>query len=134
MRQVSQVVLTAVFFTICTSPWLAWKGIVSVFPFWAGFEFIYRWRMRAALPCPHCGFDPYLFLIDEDWAKKEVEAHWRKKFADHGIPYPEKGKPAEGASPPASPPGPSPEEAAKASKGQKDSPGSVRGESIPKSP
>ena len=46
--------------------------------------------MRAALPCQQCGFDPYLFLIDEEWAKKEVEQHWRKKFADHGIPYPEK--------------------------------------------
>jgi hypothetical protein len=76
---------------ICTWPWFGWKGIVSILPFWSVFEFIYRWRMRAALGCPYCGFDPYLFLIDEDWAKREVETHWRKKYSDRGIPYPEKG-------------------------------------------
>ena len=93
IRQISQVALTSIFFTICTWPWLSWKGIVSFLPFWSVYEFIYRWRMRAALPCQQCGFDPYLFLIDEEWAKKEVEQHWRKKFADHGIPYPEKSDP-----------------------------------------
>jgi hypothetical protein len=35
-------------------------------------------------------------LIDVPRAREVVENHWRKKFAEKGIPYPEKngGKPA----------------------------------------
>ena len=58
-------------------------------PFWAIFEVIYRWRTRALLPCKECGFDPYLYLIDPELAKKEVEDYWKKKFDDKGIPYPD---------------------------------------------
>ncbi len=72
-------------------PWLAWKGVVSFLPFWALFETIYRLRMRHALSCPHCGFDPYLYLDNVERAKEEMDAHWRRKFAEKGIPYPEKG-------------------------------------------
>lgn len=87
-----QIGLTSVIFALLTSPWLKWKGVVSFVPFWSIFETIYRLRMRASLSCPHCGFDPYLFLIDSDRSKKEMDAYWRKKFADKGIPYPEPPK------------------------------------------
>jgi hypothetical protein len=40
------------------------------------------------LACNHCGFDPYLYLIDVPRAREVVENHWRKKFAEKGIPYP----------------------------------------------
>jgi len=88
-RQVSQIIITSMFFTLVSWPWLGWKGIVSILPFWTGFEVFYRWRTRAVLSCSQCGFDPYLFRIDVKWARREIEAHWRKKFADRGIPYPE---------------------------------------------
>lgn len=92
-----QIALTAVFLTMVTWPWLAGKGWVSVFPLWVGFEAIYRVRARAQLHCDDCGFDPYLYLVDAQRAKTEIEAHWRKKFAERGIPYPEKGQGANAA-------------------------------------
>ena len=52
------------------------------------FEGYYRSRVRIALSCPHCGFDPYLYLTDVKRARQEIEAYWRKKFAEKGIPYP----------------------------------------------
>lgn len=84
-----QVGLTSAFFTLLTWNWFNWKGLVSFLPFWAIFEVIYRWRTRALLPCKECGFDPYLYLIDPELAKKEVEDYWKKKFDDKGIPYPD---------------------------------------------
>jgi hypothetical protein len=27
-------------------------------------------------------------MIDEKWAKREIEDHWKKKFEEKGIPYP----------------------------------------------
>lgn len=89
LRHYSQIGLTSLTFTLFAWNWLGWKGIVSFVPLWSVFEFLYRWRIRGLLPCQHCGFDPYLFKIDVQKAKQEVEAHWRKKFAEKGIPYPE---------------------------------------------
>lgn len=88
--QVAQVASTAVFFTLVCWSYFSWKGLISFFPFWTLFEIIYRARVRAALNCPHCGFDPYLYLTDVPKARQEVENHWRKKFAEKGIPFPEK--------------------------------------------
>ena len=88
VRQISQVLITAAFFTLITWEWFSWKGIVSFVPFWAVFEFSYRSRMRVSLKCQSCGFDPFLCLIDKDKAKVEIDAHWRQKFAEKGIPYP----------------------------------------------
>lgn len=64
--------------------------MVSFFPFWILFEFFYRARTRVALSCPHCGFDPYLYLADAQWARDEMETYWRKKFEEKGTPFPEK--------------------------------------------
>ncbi len=89
-RQITQVTSTAAFFTLLTWPWLDWKGIVSFVPFWTIFEFYYRTRMRASLSCPHCGFDPFLYLVDVKKAREEIERHWKAKFAERGIPFPQK--------------------------------------------
>ncbi|MEK7690943.1 MAG: hypothetical protein AAB425_07970, partial [Bdellovibrionota bacterium] len=89
-RQIFQVFLTAVFFMICTWPWFGWRGIISFVPFFAAFEIYHRTRVRMQMTCPDCGFDPYLYLTDVPRARKEVESHWRKKFVEKGIPYPEK--------------------------------------------
>lgn len=75
---------------LATWNWFEWKGVVSFLPFWTFFEMVYRSRVRAALACTQCGFDPYLYLIDVPRAREVVENHWRKKFAEKGIPYPEK--------------------------------------------
>jgi hypothetical protein len=98
-RQIGQVILTAWVMTGLTWPWLGWKGIVSVIPLWTAFEIFYRWRARGVLSCSLCGFDPYLFMIDEEWARREMETHWRQKFAEKGIPFPEK-PPGPGVTPP----------------------------------
>ena len=92
IRQYFQVFLTSVVFTLVFWSFFGWKGIVSFVPLWAIYEISYRWRMRGALYCSKCGFDPYLFMIDEELAKKEVDTYWRKKLAEKGIPYPEKNK------------------------------------------
>lgn len=87
-RHIVQIGLTSLAFTLGAWSWFSWKGIVSFVPIWAVFEMIYRIRIRGILRCPHCGFDPVLFLSDTERAKKEVESHWRKVFAEKGIPYP----------------------------------------------
>jgi hypothetical protein len=93
-RQIAAVASAAAFFTLVTWPLFSWKGIVSFVPLWTFFEIWYRTKVRGALSCRQCGFDPYLYLTDADQAKAEVETYWRKKFDEKGIPYPEKGKPA----------------------------------------
>jgi hypothetical protein len=100
----AQVGLTSIIFMLATWSWFEWKGIVSFLPLWTLFEVIYRARVRAALACGHCGFDPYLYLIDVPRAREVVENHWRKKFAEKGIPYPEKNGGKAAASAPAAAP------------------------------
>ena len=88
MANFARIGLCALVFMIATWNWFAWKGVVSFVPFWAAFEIFHRSRMRGMLACPHCGFDPYLYLIDVKLARQEMEHHWKKKFAEHGIEYP----------------------------------------------
>lgn len=83
--QIFQISLTALIISYLTWPWLNWKGLICFVPLWIAFEAIYRWRRRAALTCPQCGFDPFLFLIEEKWAEREVKSYWKKKFEDWGI-------------------------------------------------
>lgn len=86
--QVFQLVLTTLAFLIAAWPWFGWRGLVSFVPFCIVFEAIYRWRRRAALACRECGFDPFLYKIDLQGAKREIEEHWKRKFAEKGIAYP----------------------------------------------
>ena len=90
LRHGFQVGLTSLVFTLACWPWMGWKGLISFVPFWMGFEIFYRWRMRATLSCTQCGFDPYLFRIDLKRASREIETHWRGKFKEKGVPYPER--------------------------------------------
>ena len=95
-----QIGLTAAFFTLLTWHWFSWKGMVSFIPLWTAFEAIYRGKVRAAMYCSNCGFDPYLYLVDVKRARTQIETHWRGKFAEKGIPYPEKPLPLEPPRPP----------------------------------
>lgn len=78
-RHFVQIGLTSLMITVVAWRWLEWKGIVSFIPLWICFEVLYRLRMRRAAHCDHCGFDPYLFLVDQDQAKAAVTEHWEQK-------------------------------------------------------
>lgn len=73
---------------LATWNWFGWKGFVVFLPLWVIFETLYRSRVRAALNCEQCGFDPILYLVDVKRARREIEEHWKRKFAEKGIPYP----------------------------------------------
>jgi hypothetical protein len=88
LKHYAQIGLTAVVFMMLTWNWFDWKGLVAFIPIWVIFETIYRARVRAALNCENCGFDPILYLVDTKRARREIEAHWQKKFEEKGIPYP----------------------------------------------
>lgn len=72
-------------------PWIEWKGLVSFLPLWIGFEMVYRARVRAKVACGKCGFDPVLYLVDVEKARVAIQDHWRQRFAEKGIPFPEPG-------------------------------------------
>ena len=85
------ILLTSVFFSLFTWPWMGWKGIVALFvPIGLVFEGFYRLKMRTALVCPECKFDPILYLVDRKKAAHQVELRWREKFQEKGWTYPEK--------------------------------------------
>lgn len=84
-----QIGLTSVVFTLLTWPLFGVKGAVSFVPIWALFEAVYRVKNRATLACTECGFDPFLYKIDVDRARKTIEDHWRKKFEEKGLPFPD---------------------------------------------
>ena len=88
-RSILQIGLCTAVFALAASPWLGFKGWVAFVPFWMVFEIVYRLRMRAKLRCGECGFDPVLYLSDVQRARREVESHWRRRFEEQGIPYPE---------------------------------------------
>jgi len=88
VRHYLQIGLTAVVFTLLTWNWFHWKGVVSFLPLWILFEIIYRTKLRAALNCECCGFDPVLYRVDVKRARREIEDHWKKKFEQKGIPFP----------------------------------------------
>jgi hypothetical protein len=90
----AQVGLTAILIAIGCElylPWIGWKALVSFVPLWIAFETVYRARVRAKVVCSKCGFDPVLYLVDVDKARAAIQDHWRKRFAERGIPFPEPG-------------------------------------------
>jgi hypothetical protein len=91
-KHFAQIGLTAAVVTLATWPWFEWKGAVAFLPLWIVFEVLYRSRVRAALNCEQCGFDPILYLADVKSARREIEAHWKRKFEEKGIPYPDKNQ------------------------------------------
>jgi hypothetical protein len=80
-RHYSQVGLTTAVFTLAAWPWFGIKGIVAFVPLWMAFEFFYRTRVRAALECDRCGFDPFLYLTDVKRARQQVEATVQRQLA-----------------------------------------------------
>ncbi len=89
-KQIFQVAVTAAFVMLVSWPWFDWKGIITFVPLWMTFEVYYRSKLRTVLLCDNCGFDPYLYLTDVKKARSELEKHLRAKYAEKGIPFPEK--------------------------------------------
>jgi len=87
-RSVIQISLTSLVCAMALSSWLSFKGLVVFVPIWAIYEMFYRLKVRALMPCPQCGFDPYLYCVDKQLARKEIDQFWRAKFAEKNIPYP----------------------------------------------
>lgn len=92
--RVFQIGICTAFFMLCTWSIFEWKGVVAFVPFWMIFEFFYRAKVRSQASCTECGFDPFLYLVDIKKARAEIETHWKKKFAEKGIEYPSKSRPA----------------------------------------
>lgn len=82
------VVLSIALWAVSEEPWIWAKGLLLFFPLATGFEIFFRLRARAALPCPHCGFDPYLAIQGESQAKVVIENFWKQKFEEKGLEYP----------------------------------------------
>lgn len=88
-----QILLTTAVLTAATYSWFGLKGFAFfAIPVGLAFEVFYRIKMRAALVCPDCEFDPILYLVDRKKAAHQVERVWRKKFDQRGLPYPEKNQ------------------------------------------
>jgi hypothetical protein len=61
-------------------PWFGARGLFLLLPFWSFFEVVYRLRVRAELPCDHCGFDPALYLADVQLARQQMKRFWDLKL------------------------------------------------------
>lgn len=86
-----QIFLATAFFTLLFWPLMGAKGFFAfLIPVGATLEAVYRLKMRAAMVCPDCKFDPILYLVDRSKAVHQVEEAWRKRFLDKGLPFPEK--------------------------------------------
>ena len=86
----THILITTAFMTLLTWPWMHWKGFFAfLIPVGVALEGFYRMKMRGALICPDCSFDPVLYLSNPEKAVRQVEASWRKKFQEKGLTYPE---------------------------------------------
>ncbi|MBS1958515.1 MAG: hypothetical protein JST80_03500 [Bdellovibrionales bacterium] len=85
------IVIATAFMSVLTWKWMEWKGLVAwAIPVAILFEGVYRLRMRAALVCPDCQFDPILYLVNRKKAVHQVEVAWRHRFEKKGVPFPER--------------------------------------------
>jgi hypothetical protein len=86
-----QVFLASSFFSLLFWPLMGAKGFLAfLIPSGIILEAMYRLKMRSAMVCPDCKFDPILYLVDRPKAVRQVEEAWRSKFLQKGIPFPEK--------------------------------------------
>jgi hypothetical protein len=93
-----QVVIASSFFTLLFWPLMGAKGFLAfLIPVGIILEVVYRLKMRSAMVCPDCKFDPILYLVDRPKAIRQVEEAWRNKFLEKGLPFPEKTRTLGGA-------------------------------------
>jgi hypothetical protein len=88
----AQVGITSVVFALAMNyfwPWVGIRALVVFVPLWIAFEVVYRAKVRASVACKKCGFDPVLYLSDVDRTREAIRDHWRKRFEEKGIPFPE---------------------------------------------
>lgn len=78
-NNVLQIAMLTLVTTLCAYPWAAWRGIFSVFFYWACFEVSLRVLFRKEIPCPHCGFDASWYKRDVKVARRLVMEFWENK-------------------------------------------------------
>lgn len=71
-----QISMLTVVTTLALSPLMEWKGVFSIFVFWAIFEYAKRSLYRKEIPCPHCGFDASWYQRDVKVARQKVKEFW----------------------------------------------------------
>lgn len=88
-KRVAQLTLTTLVLTMIAWPWMGPKGVVFFVPVWALYETVHRLWARAVVRCKSCGFDPFLYVSSRERAMEEFDAHWKRKFREKGVPWPE---------------------------------------------
>jgi RNase P subunit RPR2 len=88
LRHWMQIGITTLVLTAALWPFFGLKGLIVFVPLWAGFELVFRSRMRIVLACPSCGFDPFLYIRDVKLARAEMEKFWRSRYQEKGLPFP----------------------------------------------
>jgi hypothetical protein len=87
------IAITTAFCAMLTWPWLHFRGLFAfLIPVGLVMEALARMKLRGALVCPDCNFDPILYLSDRPKALQQVEVAWRTKFAEKNLPFPERRK------------------------------------------
>jgi hypothetical protein len=81
----ARVGVTTALVTLALWPWLDWMGVIAFVPLWAGFELVFRVKVRAQLVCDQCGFDPMLYMTDVARARREVEEFWKQKLQSSAV-------------------------------------------------
>lgn len=87
-RHYVQVGLTTLVAAIAAWPVFGPKGFVLFVPLWMGFEMFFRLRARARMRCDQCAFDPYLYLVDAQKARAEIDTHFKGLFEAKGLGWP----------------------------------------------
>jgi hypothetical protein len=72
-RHFFQILILSIGVTAALSPWLSWKGALSLPIIWGIFESIHKSLYRKDLKCPYCGFDPKWYKKDVRLARQKVE-------------------------------------------------------------
>jgi len=79
IRHYAALLITTLVFTLGLWRWFGFKTVFLGIPLWAIFEFVYRFKARESLICPHCGFDPYLYKYDVKLARDRVAKFFEAK-------------------------------------------------------
>lgn len=69
----AQLILLSSLITYFTYDVISLKGMISIIPMWAIFEFVKKSLYRKELTCPTCGFDPTWYRRDVKMAREKVK-------------------------------------------------------------
>lgn len=76
-----QIAMTTLILVMVLFPFVAWKGLFTIFLVWMGFYFMVRMNFKKQIPCEHCGFDATWYHRDIPTTRKKVAEFWEKNEA-----------------------------------------------------